>query len=296
MKHSLLGHYLQQTRAVAELPVSFKAKWRLFSCYTRMTWTYFWNVRLLRQPVTTFSLWNMEFEFIDVAVLRHLFEELFIARIYAVPLEEDEPLIVDCGSNIGMSIAFFRTEYPKAHIIGFEPDPVNFTCLTKNAQRNFSDVTIHEKALSDHAGSTSLFSTNQNRDSTTKTLFKDLLGNVNVLSNDISVVRLSNYVAEPVDLLKLDVEGAETLILKDLVETGKIAFIKKLIVEYHDIRQVPGYSLSAFLKTLGEQGFLYTLAAQPHMQGEHIDIPAIQHVLIYATRDMSHVPTVGMRA
>jgi FkbM family methyltransferase len=260
-----------------------------------MTWTYFWNVKLLRLPVRSFSLWNMEFSFIDFAVLRHLFEELFIARIYAVHLERDVPLILDCGSNIGMSIAFFRNEYPGAHIVGFEPDPANFKCLAANMQKNFSDVTLHEKALSDHAGVTSLFSTDQSRDSTTKTLFKDLLGNVNVRSNDISVVRLSDYVAESVDLLKLDVEGAETLILKDLVETGKIAFIRKLIVEYHDIGRGRGHTLSAFLKTLGEQGFLYTLAAQPHMQEEHIDIAAIQHVMIYATRKAPPVPTIAKR-
>jgi FkbM family methyltransferase len=295
MSHSLLGHYLQRTRAIAELPVSSGAKRRLLSCYTRMTWTYFRKGRLSRHPVTSFALWHMEFAFIDFAVLRHLFEEIFISRIYAVPLERDVPLILDCGSNIGMSIAFFQSEYPGAHIVGFEPDPANFKCLAANAQKNFPGVTIHEKALSDHAGVTSLFSTDQSGDSTTKTLFKDLLGDVHVRSHDISVVRLSDYVAEPVDLLKLDVEGAETLVLKDLVETGKITFIRKLIVEYHDIRQDHGDTLSAFLKILEDQGFLYTLAAQPHMQGEYIDIRAIQHVLIYATREASRVPVAGMR-
>jgi FkbM family methyltransferase len=194
-----------------------------------------------------------------------------------------------------MSIAFFRSAYPRAHIVGFEPDPANFKCLAANTQKNFPGVTIHEKALSDRTGVTSLFSTDQSGDSTTKTLFRDLLGTVPVCSHDISVARLSDYVAEPVDLLKLDVEGAETLVLKDLVETGKIAFIRKLIVEYHDIREDHGDTLSAFLKILEDHGFLYTLAAEPHLQGEHIDIPAIQHVLIYATRDASPVPAAGTR-
>src|SRR5262249_17417794 len=36
-----------------------------------------------------------------------------------------EPLIVDCGANIGLSARYFATEYPAARIVAVEPDIEN---------------------------------------------------------------------------------------------------------------------------------------------------------------------------
>ncbi|MGZ5896264.1 MAG: hypothetical protein ACXWJ6_08450, partial [Xanthobacteraceae bacterium] len=44
------------------------------------------------------------------------------------------PLIVDCGSNVGLSLLYFSLQYPHAKIIGVEPDAGNFAksvALTK---------------------------------------------------------------------------------------------------------------------------------------------------------------------
>ena len=42
------------------------------------------------------------------------------------------PLIVDCGANIGASVAWFSMRYPKARIIAVEPAPENFAVLQRN--------------------------------------------------------------------------------------------------------------------------------------------------------------------
>ncbi len=290
MKNSLFGHYFRQVRKIVDLPIPAHARRGLLSVYSRMLWEYLWSVKLRGVEVKAFSLWGMKFEFTDFAVFRHLFEELFISRIYTVPLSLQSPVILDCGSNIGMSIAFFKLAYPGSSITGFEPDPVNFRCLQANTRRHFSDVIVHEKALSDRVGFTRLFSAGDGKGSTTKTLFKDLLGNADSQTNEVSVVRLSEYIGGPVDLLKLDVEGAETLVLHDLLESGKLSMIRTCIIEFHDIRRDPDHVLSSFLKNLEEQGFIYTLAAEPHLKNEYIDISAIQHVLIYATRKNHPAP------
>jgi FkbM family methyltransferase len=43
-----------------------------------------------------------------------------------------QPLIVDCGANIGASVLWLATRYPKAHIVAIEPAPQNFALLQKN--------------------------------------------------------------------------------------------------------------------------------------------------------------------
>jgi hypothetical protein len=44
-----------------------------------------------------------------------------------------QPLILDCGANIGASVAWFSVRYPKAHIVAVEPAPENFALLSRNA-------------------------------------------------------------------------------------------------------------------------------------------------------------------
>jgi FkbM family methyltransferase len=43
-----------------------------------------------------------------------------------------QPLIIDCGANIGASVTWFAARYPEAHIIAVEPAAENFTLLRRN--------------------------------------------------------------------------------------------------------------------------------------------------------------------
>ena len=49
----------------------------------------------------------------------------------------------------------------------------------------------------------------------------------------VPAVRLSRYVTKPVDFLKLDVEGSELPVLRDLVSSGTIAQIRQMVIEFH---------------------------------------------------------------
>ncbi len=45
-----------------------------------------------------------------------------------------QPLIVDCGSNIGASVLWFASHYPRAHVLAVEPAPDNFELLRRTAR------------------------------------------------------------------------------------------------------------------------------------------------------------------
>ena len=69
-------------------------------------------------------------------------------KVYDIKFNSEAPLILDCGSNIGLSIIYFKTHYPKAIIYGFEPDLRVFELLKENLSVfNFSDVSVYNSAV-----------------------------------------------------------------------------------------------------------------------------------------------------
>ena len=60
-----------------------------------------------------------------------LLEAIFIDGDYDAPLATPPRTIVDLGSNIGVSILYFKLRFPDAHVIGVEPDPVAFELLRR---------------------------------------------------------------------------------------------------------------------------------------------------------------------
>jgi tRNA G46 methylase TrmB len=81
------------------------------------------------------------------------YKDEFIRRIYHFEGQRPDPLIIDGGSNMGMSILYFKHVYPQARIIGFEPDPAIFRILQENVTRNsLTNVTLINAGLSAQAG------------------------------------------------------------------------------------------------------------------------------------------------
>jgi hypothetical protein len=53
----------------------------------------------------------------------NLYKDIFVHRFYHFEAQRRNPLIFNGGSNIGMSILYFKHFYPQGRSIGFEPDP-----------------------------------------------------------------------------------------------------------------------------------------------------------------------------
>ena len=88
-----------------------------------------------------------------------LWKDLFVRRIYHFEAATPEPRVLDCGSNIGMSILYFKRVYPRARIVGFEPDPAVFPYLKENLEANgLADVVIHRAAVAATEGTLAFYS------------------------------------------------------------------------------------------------------------------------------------------
>jgi len=78
--------------------------------------------------------------------LKSLGVDLKIKKRYQQYLDNNvTPLIIDCGSNIGLSVKYFSIMYPEAAIIGVEPDNDNVALAIQN--NNSTNVSFIKGAI-----------------------------------------------------------------------------------------------------------------------------------------------------
>jgi FkbM family methyltransferase len=175
-----------------------------------------------------------------------LYEDLIVREAYRFEADRNEPLIIDGGANIGVSTIFFKKAYPQSRIIAFEPDPEIFKILEENCNAfSLSGVELIQKALWLSDGF--LQFKREGSDA----------GRVARTSDDGDVIevpacRLRPYLDEEVDLLKLDIEGAETAVLHDCSDL--LSNVRHLFVEYHSFADAP-QTLRTICELLNEAGF-----------------------------------------
>jgi len=192
--------------------------------------------------------------------LRYLFREIFIQGDYCFLAGRTNPLIVDCGSNIGVSILFFKMLYPEARIIGFEPDPDTFKTLQQNVRQNaLKDVDLNCCALADRDGTIGFHRSAHEKGSLMMSIVPERIDGERI---EVLCRRLSAFIEQEVDLLKMDVEGAEQLVLRELAGSGKLRRVKQMHLEYHHHILPQVDNLSDTLRLLEEQGFGYQMRAR----------------------------------
>ncbi len=218
--------------------------------------------------------------FLSIDSLYYMFEQLFIEREYHFPAEGPHPFIVDCGSNIGLSILFFKTLYPGARVLGFEPDEQAYACLEWNISANgLNDVSVRKAALALREGKVRFFSDPERPGDLRMSSIAERLPGP---SREVDAVRLSDHVHVPVDFLKIDVEGSELDVLKDLAQAGKLHFIRKMIIEYHHHIRPDENNLSELLALLEGGGFGYQISgSMPRPFAGAV----FQDLLVYAYRN-----------
>jgi len=179
-----------------------------------------------------------------------LVKEIFERKIYDIELINPK-YIVDVGSNIGISVLYFASRYPKASIICFEPDDTAYTFLEKNIAKNKLQKTICYKFGMAQTERNAILYSNNNGE-TTATLIKPAK-NIGQKS-EIVLKKLSSYITLEVDLLKIDTEGSEFEILQDLIDNNKLELVKNIIVEFHDL-PLNGEKIHEMLNIISRAGF-----------------------------------------
>jgi FkbM family methyltransferase len=225
------------------------------------------------------DLMGFRVAFQSPAVMRFLFHEIFVESTYFFEAKTAQPVIIDAGANIGMATLYFKTLYPGARIVCFEPDPENFALLKRNVEGNgLTGVELHQAAVSD-SEEPLVFFTSHNASPLRNSSIRERVPSADEIR--VPAVRLSGFVRSAVDLLKLDVEGAEGRVLSDLVGSGTLANVQRLHMEYHHHIDGERNDFSRTLAQLEDAGFGYQVRADQHKW----PVPrAFQDISIYAYR------------
>ena len=184
---------------------------------------------------------------------RGLVEEIFKKHQYYFEAESKSPVIVDVGAHIGLSTLYFKNLYPEARIVAVEPLRENAELLRLNMSTNvIRDVEIVEVALAASSGKATLYFDSEIDDWYSTAGFTEGAWNGRQTSQSVEVetIALSSLLDEPVDLLKMDIEGAELAVLKEA--NSKLRRVKRIFLEHHPMQ---GNSLEKIVKLLESLGF-----------------------------------------
>lgn len=182
-----------------------------------------------------------------------LYKDIFVRRYYHFEARRPAPIILDGGGNIGLSVLYFKRVYPDARIITFEPDQAVLPLLKENLARNrLSDVRVIEAALSARTGATTFHGDGKYGGS----MASDPTASHGEATSPYTVgcVRLRDHLAEPIDFLKLNIEGAEWEVLAD--SEDRLTNVPEMVVEYHHLPGLPR-TLHGILALLDRCGFDY---------------------------------------
>jgi FkbM family methyltransferase len=176
-------------------------------------------------------IFGFEVHFSSYPEFISLFQEIFIEKAYYFEDPINPPTIIDCGSNIGISVLYFKIIYPNSRILAFEPEGNNFQLLKKNVETNqLKNVECLNLAFSSTEGNATLFRL-MDLPSLNWTTIKPI---GKYFSQEIRLAKLSDYLMDSVSMIKIDVEGSEELIIDDLIQSKKIHLVSNLIIECHE--------------------------------------------------------------
>jgi len=191
----------------------------------------------------------------DVPSFITMRNEILRRKVYELDFRRPDPRILDCGANLGLISIYYRWRYPAARITAFEADPTILPLLRKNLETNScGDVEIVEAALAASSGSVSFQSGRACDGCVTQYRPEDQMKYGTTMT--VPAVPLSDFLDEPVDLLKMNIEGAEWEVLS--AAEKKLRQVRAMLIEYHRWPGLPN-TLHAILSLLDRNGFDYLI-------------------------------------
>jgi FkbM family methyltransferase len=181
-------------------------------------------------------------------------------------LQGSAPLIIfDVGAHRGESALMYKGLFPTAAVYSFEPFPQSFAAFQKETA-HLANVQAFNVALSDrvgeaefnsnnYTGTNSLLNTAPNAEEVWPGRVTDTKEQIRVQTTTLDRFCQEHSIAR-IDLLKVDVQGAEPLVLKggeQMLRGGKVRLV------YTEIMTLPSYAgqqeLPEFLRMMQDYGF-----------------------------------------
>ena len=140
--------------------------------------------------------------------------------------------VIDVGANVGFfTLLAAKLVEKEGTVLAFEPEPTSFSLLSGSVLRNnFSNVKLSQKCVSDIDGRRTLY-LSSTRHRGMHSIIRDSGGTSVTVPSTRLDTEVSRLGIDHVDLLKIDVEGAELEVLKGIGD--QCPSIKRMLVETH---------------------------------------------------------------
>lgn len=187
-------------------------------------------------------------------------------------------VVFDIGAHVGYyTLLAARQIGDTGEVHAFEPEPSNFNLLAQNVEfNNYQNVECVNKVVSNDTGSIELFLTSL--DNGRYSIYNHGLPKKrSVLTQSIS---LDDYVNEKnltkIDLIKVDVEGAETDVLNGAIKLLNNRNVRNVIIEFNPgLLQNAGVSPREFLVKPSSWRFNISYIDEDkgllHLPKDHVD-------------------------
>lgn len=242
--------------------------------------------------------WDLEYT--CAPALANFIDQILVRKLNDFFPDTDQPVILDCGANIGFGVLNYKRQFPEARIIAFEPDPLFAPLLRRNLQRNGAgDVEVVEAAAWIRNGRADWYSEGIDGSK----IVEGGTASPNVVS--VQTVDLGDYLGGPVDLLKLDIEGAEYQVVSHLAD--RLSQVRNVLVECHldQTTLVPFGELLGMLAAAGFKVSVNTFGAWrdlirqtpvlPDHWEQYLTVAAWRSSIPEAATEETVLPYVGAR-
>jgi FkbM family methyltransferase len=192
-------------------------------------------------------------EYADLLTLCPQWHDIFVKASLTFQASTPAPRILDCGANVGLASLYYKRLYPAARLTAFEADPtLAALCRTNLDVNGASDVDVRAVAVWRETGTVRF-----RQEGADSGAIDGASAGVTGPSVDVPSVRLRDLLArEDVDLLKLDVEGAEHVVVPDCADV--LARVQALLIDVHEFDPARR-GLPALLSLLTTAGFVYAI-------------------------------------
>lgn len=209
-----------------------------------------WNAIYRRVPTCS----SGKYQISDGTSFAAMYEEIYGMQQYAFPPTTYRANIVDGGANVGVAAKWFAQHYPDSTIVCFEPDPAIFELLRSNTEATWG-VERHMAALGSPGVATTFYAAGS--DAGRLAPPSETSGS----TIDVALTSLGDVIGQlgRVDMLKLDVEGAELDVLEEA--RGQFSRVAYAYVEFHSIVGRP-QRFGELLQILEEEGFRYRIESR----------------------------------
>lgn len=234
---------LHGMRDIIKVLLQDNVPWADRAMITRALCTMKWMLNVSPDVSTTvIGLAGRRVRLCNDAASQFILKEVWLDKVYEPLIDWQPVFILDLGANQGLAGLYFEQRFKHLkRLVMYEPDATSFQLLCSN----LPEAEKHCEAIGVGNGMAAFV--------------KDGIVNSRVSEEGkgeaVTVVAMRSLLEQPWDLVKMDIEGAEWLVLAELVRTPEwLGKVKYWMIEFHQLASGAEFRSQIF-EAFASQGY-----------------------------------------